>query len=141
MACCTEITDKSVIELSHLPKLKRIGLVKCSNLTDISLMALSTHVRTSSSLERIHLSYCNQLSVRAISRLLNVCLKLNHLSLTNVPSFLRNDLQVFCRPPPKEFSELQRRPFCVYSGKGVQDLKQYLNTLYNISNTSTNRLS
>lgn len=130
MACCTEITDKSVIELANLQKLKRIGLVKCANITDISIAALTSHVRITHSLERIHLSYCIRLGVRAISRLLNVCQKLNHLSLTNVPSFLRDDLQRFCRPPPKEFTEIQRRPFCVYSGKGVQELKEYLNTLY-----------
>lgn len=140
MACCTEITDKSIIELANLPKLKRIGLVKCFNITDISIGALTSHVRISHSLERIHLSYCTQLSVRAISRLLNVCLKLNHLSLTNVPSFIRDDLQAFCRSPPKDFTELQRRPFCVYSGKGVQDLRQYLNTLYDSSLTLNNNL-
>ncbi|GAA5803454.1 hypothetical protein HPULCUR_008936 [Helicostylum pulchrum] len=133
MACCIQITDKSVIELANLPKLKRIGLVKCSNITDISIGALTSHVRIANSLERIHLSYCTQLSVRAISRLLNVCHKLNHLSLTNVPSFLRTDLQEFCRSPPKDFSEVQRRPFCVYSGKGVKDLTQFLNTLYETS--------
>jgi F-box and leucine-rich repeat protein GRR1 len=131
MACCTEITDKSVIELSaNLPKLKRIGLVKCSNITDISIGALTSHVKIANSLERIHLSYCTRLSVRSLSRLLNVCHKLNHLSLTNVPCFMRDDLQRFCRLPPKEFTELQRRSFCVYSGQGVQDLMHYLNSLY-----------
>lgn len=139
MACCTEITDKSVIELANLPKLKRIGLVKCSNITDISIGALTSHIRISNSLERIHLSYCTQLSIREISKLLNVCHRLNHLSLTNVPSFLRNDLQAFCRTPPKDFSDLQRRAFCVYSGKGVQDLRHYLNNLHeNYTNSFIN---
>lgn len=130
MACCSEVTDKSLIELANLQKLKRIGLVKCSKITDISIGAFTSHVRLANSLERIHLSYCIRLSVRAISRLLNVCRKLNHLSLTNVPSFLRDDLQSFCRSPPREFTEIQRRSFCVYSGKGVQDLRDYLNTYY-----------
>jgi F-box and leucine-rich repeat protein GRR1 len=133
LACCTGITDQSVIELSrNLPKLKRIGLVKCARITDISLSALTSHVRIASSLERIHLSYCTRLSVRAIGRLLNVCYKLNHLSLTHVPSFLRKDLQEFCRSPPKELTEVQRHAFCVYSGKGVQDLRNYLNTIHSL---------
>jgi F-box and leucine-rich repeat protein GRR1 len=145
MACCTEITDRSVVELSrNLLKLKRIGLVKCANITDIGLSALTSHVRIVSSLERIHLSYCARLSVRAIARLLNVCYRLNHLSLTHVPSFLRNDLQEFRRSPPKELTEIQRHAFCVYSGKGVQDLRDYLNTIYNTedkNNTSAPCLS
>lgn len=139
MACCINITDRSVIELANLPKLKRIGLVKCSNITDIAISALTNHIRISHTLERIHLSHCTQLSVREISKLLNVCHRLNHLSLTNVPSFLRSDLQAFCRTPPKDFSDLQLRTFCVYSGKGVQDLRDYLNTLHeNYTNSFNN---
>lgn len=131
MACCTEITDRSMIEISNsLTKLKRIGLVKCSNITDISIGALSrSHLKISDSLERIHLSYCTQLSVKSISKLLNSCHKLDHLSLTNVPSFLRDDLQQFCRLPPTEYTDQQRRPFCVYSGKGIQNLRDYLNSI------------
>ncbi|KAG2198015.1 hypothetical protein INT47_004982 [Mucor saturninus] len=139
MACCINITDRSVIELANLPKLKRIGLVKCSNITDIAISALTSHIRISNTLERIHLSHCTQLSIREISNLLNVCHRLNHLSLTNVPSFLRSDLQAFCRTAPKDFSELQLRTFCVFSGKGVQELRDYLNTLHeNYTNSFNN---
>jgi F-box and leucine-rich repeat protein GRR1 len=131
MACCTNITDLSVIELSkHLPTLKRIGLVKCILITDAAIQSLTTHARVSSSIERIHLSYCTRLSVNAIAGLLSRCHKLIHLSLTHVPSFLRDDLQQFCRPPPKDFTEVQRHAFCVYSGVGVQNLKHYLDTMY-----------
>ncbi|RCH84827.1 SCF ubiquitin ligase complex subunit [Rhizopus azygosporus] len=128
MACCIDITDKSVVELAkNLTKLKRIGLVKCSNITDAAIQALSYH---SMSLERVHLSYCVKLTVPAITRLLHRCRYLNHLSLTHVPAFLREDYQQFCRPPPSEFTELQRQTFCVYSGKGVQDIRNYLLSLY-----------
>lgn len=138
MACCTEITDRSVHDLSrNLSKLKRIGLVKCAKITDFGLSAFINSVRICSSLERIHLSYCTQLSVLAIAKLLDVCYKLNHLSLTHVPSFLRSDLQQFCRLPPKELTEIQRRAFCVYSGQGVQDLRDYLNTIYNTERDET----
>jgi F-box and leucine-rich repeat protein GRR1 len=131
MACCLNISDKSIIELAkNLSKLKRIGLVKCVYITDFAIHALACQSRITSNLERIHLSYCTRLSVESVSRLLNVCPRLNHLSLTNVPAFQRHDLQEFRRTPPKDFTEAQIIAFCVYSGKGVQDLKKYLNTVF-----------
>lgn len=81
LGCCTLLTDDSVMRLATLPKLKRIGLVKCSNITDQSVFALAraNHrprnrrdqygniVRDeyySSSLERVHLSYCTHLTLK-----------------------------------------------------------------------------
>jgi F-box and leucine-rich repeat protein GRR1 len=82
LGCCTHLTDVSVMKLASLPKLRRIGLVKCSNITDASVYALAqfrphrnerSHrvggddlFLTGSSLERVHLSYCTNLT-------LNVC--------------------------------------------------------------------
>jgi F-box and leucine-rich repeat protein GRR1 len=85
LGCCIHLTDLSVKQLASLPKLRRIGLVKCSNITDDSVYALAqaqrprhdrhgrVHMRTDdpdfvvgSSLERVHLSYCTNLT-------LNVC--------------------------------------------------------------------
>lgn len=130
LASCTNITDASVAELAqHLSKLKRIGLVKCSRITDTAIHALANHARIASSIERIHLSFCTRLSVQAITELLSKCQRLNHLSLTHVPSFIREDLQQFCRSPPKDFTEPQRNAFCVYSGVGVQHLKDYLHAM------------
>lgn len=130
MASCTNITDASIAELAkHLPRLKRIGLVKCSRITDAAIQSLASHARITSSIERIHLSFCSRLSVQAIAELLNKCQRLSHLSLTHVPSFMREDLQQFCRSPPKDFAEPQRNAFCVYSGIGVQHLKDYLHAM------------
>lgn len=120
---CPQLTDMSVFELSQLPKLRRIGLVRvrrvhlpspalflfrthalvCSfsqvtNLTDSAIHAL---VERPSSLERIHLSYCENISIDAVHFLLQRLGKLTHLSLTGVPAFRRPDLQKFCRQPPK----------------------------------------
>lgn len=67
------------------------------NLTDEGVHAL---VERHSSLERIHLSYCEQVSVNAIKFLLNRLLRLTHLSLTGVTSFKTPELQQFCRPAP-----------------------------------------
>ncbi|POW15713.1 hypothetical protein PSTT_01905 [Puccinia striiformis] len=109
LACCNNLTDMSVFELAQcLPRLKRIGLVRVTNITDQSVYTLVERT----SLERIH------------------------LSLTGVPAFRRTDLQAWCRAPPKDFNAHQRQAFCVYSGKGVNELRYYLAALY-LSITST----
>jgi F-box and leucine-rich repeat protein GRR1 len=70
LACCTALTDASVMQLAALPKLKRIGLVKCAAITDRSILALAKPKQIGSSgpiapsvLERVHLSYCTNLSL------------------------------------------------------------------------------
>ncbi|KAI4599522.1 SCF ubiquitin ligase complex subunit [Pestalotiopsis sp. 9143b] len=145
LGCCQHLTDESVTRLATLPKLKRIGLVRCSNITDESMYALAkanqrarsrrdangnvvTDYHHSSSLERVHLSYCVNLTLPSIIRLLNACPKLTHLSLTGVTAFLRDDLDTFCRDAPPDFTEHQRQVFCVFSGRGVTGLKDYLNS-------------
>lgn len=81
LGCCTNLTDDSVKRLALLPKLKRIGLVKCSSITDESVFALAEaayrpRVRRDAngvfiggeyytpSLERVHLSYCVNLTLK-----------------------------------------------------------------------------
>lgn len=71
LACCHALTDNSVELLAALPKLKRIGLVKCGNITDRSILALAKPKPLSSGggyypnmLERLHLSYCTNLTIR-----------------------------------------------------------------------------
>jgi F-box and leucine-rich repeat protein GRR1 len=94
---CRLLTDMAVFELASLPKLRRIGLVRVNNLTDEAIYSLADRDAT---LERIHLSYCDQISVDAIHFLLQKLHKLTHLSLTGIPAFLDPRLQKFCRPPP-----------------------------------------
>jgi len=152
LACCTNLTDASVTQLATLPKLKRIGLVKCAAITDRSIWALAKPRQVGSNgpvaasvLERVHLSYCTNLTLQVhdhlyysalihtnlsqgIHALLNNCPRLTHLSLTGVQAFLRDDLLVYCREAPPEFNEHQRDVFCVFSGVGVQRLRAFLNT-------------
>lgn len=85
LGCCNRLTDASVTKLATLPKLRRIGLVKCQSITDESVYALSHASRRVSnpsgpvditypefhgannhvsSLERVHLSYCVNLTLR-----------------------------------------------------------------------------
>lgn len=72
LACCHRLTDDSIQQLATLPKLRRIGLVKCQAITDRSILALAqarlvgpgrVQVGTSS-LERVHLSYCVHLTLQ-----------------------------------------------------------------------------
>lgn len=94
---CNLLTDMSVFELASLPKLRRIGLVRVSSLTDEAIYALGDRHQT---LERVHLSYCDRITVMAIHYLLQRLQMLNHLSLTGIPAFRRKELQQFCRTPP-----------------------------------------
>ncbi|KAI0307241.1 hypothetical protein B0F90DRAFT_1622646, partial [Multifurca ochricompacta] len=129
LANCNQLTDMSVFELASLPKLRRIGLVRVSNLTDEAIFSLGDRHQT---LERVHLSYCDQLTVIAIHYLLQKLQKLNHLSLTGIPAFRRPELQQFCRTPqPFEFNTTQRSQFCVFAGDGVNKLRRFLIDLFN----------
>ncbi|KEY64898.1 hypothetical protein S7711_03890 [Stachybotrys chartarum IBT 7711] len=145
LGCCTNLTDESVKRLAQLPKLKRIGLVKCSSITDDSVWALADaayrpRVRRdasglyiggefyASSLERVHLSYCVNLTLKSIMTLLNSCPRLTHLSLTGVAAFQRDDFQPYCRQAPPDFTPHQRDVFCVFSGHMVSRFREFLNT-------------
>ena len=125
-ACCTNLTNRTLYELADLPKLKRIGLVKCTQMTDEGLLNMVSLRGRNDTLERVHLSYCSNLTIYPIYELLMSCPRLSHLSLTAVPSFLRPDITMYCRPAPSDFSENQRQIFCVFSGKGVHKLRHYL---------------
>lgn len=128
-ACCTNLTNRTLYELSDLTKLKRIGLVKCSQMTDEGLLNMISLRGRNDGLERVHLSYCSNLTIYPIYELLMACPRLSHLSLTAVPSFLRPDITAFCRTAPSDFSDNQRQIFCVFSGKGVHKLRHYLMSL------------
>lgn len=126
LACCNQLTNATVMELSSLPKLRRIGLVKCSQITDVGILALAENRNTEDSLERIHLSYCIHLTIFPIYKLLKSCPKLTHISLTGISQFLRPDITSYCRDPPSEFNQHQKSIFCVFSGEGVNMLRRHL---------------
>jgi F-box and leucine-rich repeat protein GRR1 len=125
LASCSELQDSTVAALATLPKLKRIGLVKCDKITNNAILALTKQPRTSMTLERIHLSYCTRLTAPAISQLVIHCRRLTHLSLSYISAFQYKEFQRFCREPPEELTEDQRRTFCVFSGKNVDKLRAY----------------
>lgn len=137
VASCNQLTDSAVKDLASLPKLRRVGLVKCQQITDAAIYAFTqrsiaatsngNYIQTENPLERVHLSYCSNITVGAITHLLNACPKLTHLSLSGVPSFLVDDLRQFCRQPPEDFTQHQQSIFCVFSSNGVKELRNYLN--------------
>lgn len=130
LACCSQLTNASVIELANLPRLKRIGLVKCNNITDEGILQLVHKRGPGDTLERVHLSYCTNLTAHPIYLLLQCCPKLTHLSLTGISPFLRPDIRQYCRPPPDEFTPHQKSLFCVFSGNGVKKLRDHLTKLF-----------
>lgn len=76
------------------------------NLTDEAIYALAEQTTT---LERLHLSYCEKVSVKAITYLLNRLTGINHLSLTGITAFRTPELRQFCRPMPKVDTSLHMR--------------------------------
>lgn len=126
VANCTRLTNDAVASIAQLPHLRRIGLVKCQSINDEGIMWLAN--RQERTLERIHLSYCNAVSFQAVVSLINACPRLTHLSLTGVTAFMmRSDLAQFCREPPPDLNQHQQAIFCVFSGKGVKQLREYIN--------------
>ena len=86
-SCCARLTDDSVALLANLPKLKRIGLVKCNEVTDSSIQALARPKPSSTgtcyhpnNLERLHLSYCTRLTIPVSFALPSRIVKLSHRS-------------------------------------------------------------
>ncbi|KAH3686916.1 hypothetical protein WICPIJ_002077 [Wickerhamomyces pijperi] len=126
LACCSQLTNRSVAALKDLPRLRRIGLVKCTNINNQGIMEMIRGRGDNDSLERVHLSYCLNLELYPIFKLLMACPKLTHLSLTGIDCFLREEITRFCRDAPPDFNEHQKSLFCVFSGQGVKKLREYL---------------
>lgn len=124
---CALLTNRSLRVLGTLGRLRRLGVVRCSSITDEGLRDFTAGV-ASRTIERLHLSFCVQINIPGVLDLLNGCPRLNHVSVTGVPAFLRPDLQAHCRPPPTDLNAHQRLFFCVWSGDGVTSVRDYLNS-------------
>lgn len=128
-ANCANLTDASLAFLAKMPRLRRIGVVKCNEIGAAGVMALSVRpegAETSSPIERLHLSYCSSISIQSIKMVLDACPRLVHLSLTGVRAFMQTDIMQLSRPPPSELNEHQRQVFCVFSGTGIHHLRDAL---------------
>ena len=95
---CSNLGDLAVLELATLPSLRRLSLVQLDKLTDNAVYFLSEHTPT---LERLHLSHCNGLSLESIHHVIRKLPKLVHLSATGIPALARPGVERFSeRPPP-----------------------------------------
>lgn len=108
---CRNLTDMSVFELAGLSSLRRLSLVRVHKLTDIAVFALAEHA---TALERVHLSYCDHLSLDAVHLLLKKLDRLQHLTATGIPSFKRKGIHRFSDASPPVRSHFTAfRSFCV----------------------------
>lgn len=88
----------SVFELAGLKGLRRLSLVRVHKLTDIAIFSLAEHALL---VERLHLSYCDRLSLQAIQFLVRKLEHLEHLTATGVPSCRRKGIQRFSDAAPQ----------------------------------------
>lgn len=87
----------AVFELAGLANLQRLSLVRVQKLTDNAVFFLAEHAK---GLERLHLSYCDRLSLPAVQLLLRKLVNLQHLTATGIPAFKRKGIKRFSDPPP-----------------------------------------
>lgn len=95
---CRQLTDLSVFELAGLEYLCRLVLVRVQKLTDHAIYFLADH---SKGIERLHLSYCDRLSLDALHHLIRHNKNLRRLTLTGVPAARRRGVGKFSDSPPE----------------------------------------
>ncbi|TEB35822.1 RNI-like protein [Coprinellus micaceus] len=123
VAFCRNLTDMAVFELACLARLRRLSLVRVHKITDLAVCALAEQA---SQLERLHLSYCDQLSLDSIHLLLRKSRHLQHLTATGVPAFRRQGVHRFSDPPPPTSTQDQQAAFRVFTGDRVAALRHFL---------------
>ncbi|KAL0573972.1 SCF ubiquitin ligase complex subunit [Marasmius crinis-equi] len=124
LSFCRNLSDMSVFELSGLPSLRRLSLVRVHKLTDVAMFALAEHA---TSLERLYISYCDHISLEAGHILLKNLKRLQYLAATGVPSFRRIGVRRFSEQPPADWDEDQKAVYRVFSGENVDGLRRFLN--------------
>ncbi|KAF9057952.1 hypothetical protein BJ165DRAFT_1334607 [Panaeolus papilionaceus] len=120
---CIDVAYMSVFELAGLSSLKRLSLVRVHKLTDIALFALAEHT---TGLERLHLSYCDRLSLDAIHLLLRNLNGLQHLTATGIPALRRKGIHQFSEPLPRTTDPSQQAAYSVFNGDNVGRLRRFL---------------
>ncbi|TFK75754.1 RNI-like protein [Pluteus cervinus] len=123
LAFCRNLTDMSVFELAGLKSLRRLSLVRVHKLTDIAMYALAEHAK---GLERLHVSYCDRLSLEAIHLLLGNVESLQHLTATGIPAFRRKGVHRFSERPPSNYDPEQKAAYCVFNGPNLAGLRGFL---------------
>lgn len=127
LSSCERISSEGLISLSLFKRLKRLGLVKCSQIDDYTLLIFLS--KTQAKLERVHLSYCHQLTGFAILELLRRHINIQHLSVSGIPSIrsISPLIRQYSRPSPPNFTSEQRISFAIFSGyKDVNGFQKVL---------------
>ncbi|KAI9350211.1 hypothetical protein BDR26DRAFT_833377 [Obelidium mucronatum] len=125
------ITDASCEQISKtLTRLRRLSIVKCRNISSLSLHHLQ---RIAPNFQRLHLSYCAQLTLPPLIGLLERSRSLTYLTLTGCPLILAaipnpKWINEWSRAAPENFTESQRIQFCVLSCEGLQKFRRALCT-------------
>jgi F-box and leucine-rich repeat protein GRR1 len=103
----------AVFELGCLRRLRRLSLMRVPKVTDLAIYALAEQA---TQLERLHLSYCEQLSLESVHVLLQKLDHFQHLTATGIPAFRRKGVQRFSDvPPPVRYNLLSYDRYHVYS--------------------------
>lgn len=123
LAFCRQLTDLAVMELAGLQKLTRLVLVRVPKVTDNAIYFLGDHTPT---LERLHLSYCDRISLKSLHHLIRRNRQLKHLTVTGVPAARRKGLSRFSEPPPEGWPDDQKAVFRAFSGENIDQLCQFL---------------
>jgi len=97
-AVCSNLGDLAVLELATLPSLRRLSLVQLAKLTDNAVFFLAEHTPT---LERLHLSHCDGLSLDSIHHAIRKLPELVHLSATGIPALARPGVERFSERAPQ----------------------------------------
>jgi len=128
----------SIFGFAGLKGLRRLSLVRVHKITDIGIFSLAEHATT---LERLHLSYCDGLSLDAIHVLLRKLEFLQHLTATGIPSFRRQGIHRFSDVPPvvcplstcnifahiwQTYDPDQQAAFRVFSRENITELRRFL---------------
>ncbi|OEJ82465.1 SCF E3 ubiquitin ligase complex F-box protein GRR1 [Hanseniaspora opuntiae] len=127
LSACDSISSEGFILLSNFKRLRRLGMVKCMKLDDYTLLKFLA--KTNAQLERVHLSYCPQLTGFSILELLRRHPKLQHLSVSGIPAVqsLLPKLRDYSRQAPYEFTSEQTISFAIFSGsKNIAHIKDVL---------------
>ncbi|KAG9121978.1 SCF ubiquitin ligase complex subunit [Ceratobasidium sp. 392] len=117
LTSCTSLTDTAVEGIiSVAPKIRNLVLAKCALLTD---NAIASVCKLGRYLHYLHLGHVSLITDGAVIQLARTCTRLRYVDLACCTQL--TDLS--------EFNPSQRAAFCVYSGKGVADLRRYLEYL------------
>ncbi|KDQ64249.1 hypothetical protein JAAARDRAFT_166300 [Jaapia argillacea MUCL 33604] len=124
LSYCRRLTDLAVTELASLSNLRRMNLIRVRKITDNAIYFIAEHNTT---LERLYLSHCDNITLDAIHLLLRRMTTLRHLNATGVAAFKRMGVNRFCdRTPRGHYVVDMHDSFHAFSGANLTALRQFL---------------